>query len=867
MNRNMWRTTLREIRSSLARYLAIFAIIALGVGFFSGLKVSQEAFLDAGDRFIKENNMFDYRLVSTIGLTDEDVKEAEKLPGVEYAVPAYQAEAIIYDGLKESVSRFHSIDYKINTLSLKSGRMPEKTGEILADGRYFSSADIGKKITISDNNRPEDLDKFIIKEYEIVGTAFTPIYLNYERGTTSVGNGTVTSFFYVISDCFNMEAYTDIYVTMQEKYEIYSDEYREFIDSGKSVFESFLEERADIRYKALYSDAEKEINDNKQKLDDALQQFLQGGGLLEIGKEELEEKQQEYNNAKQMIEDAEKKLAEFKAPSTFILTRDENIGYVCFENDSGIVDGVAVVFPVFFFLVAALVCVTTMSRMIEEQRTQIGVLKALGYSSIVIMGKYIIYSGSAAITGCIGGFFLGCKVFPSIIWKVYGLLYGFSDIRYIFNVKLFLISLAVSLLCSVGTTWISCKKDLRMMAAQLMRPKSPKSGKRIFLERITGLWKKIPFLHKVSLRNIFRYRGRFIMMMLGIGGCTGLLVTGYGLSDSITEIADEQYTRIMIYDELITYSEVMDDDAIVEFKEKFNGKIESFMPIYQTSVDPVDTGAYRSLSLTVFASEEGWTDVILLHDQTGKQLDFPGIGEVILTSNVAKANSVKVGDKITFRDSDFNEFQLKITGICENYFNSYAYISRETYENELEKTTPFKSAFVCIKDGNDIHEAAAAFMDDENVSAVSVNADTREMFSKMMQTMNYIVILVISCAAALAFIVLYNLTNINITERIREIATIKVLGFYSGETAAYVFRENIALTAMGAVFGLPLGFALQRYVMSQIKIDMVTFDIHINGITYVYAILYTMAFALFVSGVMYFKLAKINMAESLKSVE
>ena len=928
MNRNMWKTTLREIRSSLGRYLAIFAIIALGVGFFSGLKVTKEAMLDSGDRFLKDNNMFDFRLISTLGLTDEDVEKAKLLSGVEAVYGAYQADAVVFDGEREYVARFHSLDEKINTVSITAGRLPEKAGEILADGRFFSPNDIGKTITISENNKQENIDSFSVSEYTVVGMGYSPLYLNYERGTTSVGNGSISYFFLVFPENFSMEVYTDIYLTLEDKFLIYTDEYKENIEVNKERIEQFLSERANVRYTKLYSEAEEKLNDAKKELDDAEEKLSEAKEKIENGKKEIAEKREEiegyeklfnetvgglteeqkeankdtiasywaqiedgkneldkaesditegekelaeklaeYENGKQEYQDGVKELENFKEPSTFVLTRSENVGYSCFENDSKIVDGIAVVFPVFFFLVAALVCVTTMSRMIEEQRTQIGVLKALGYSDSVIMGKYMIYSGSAAITGCIGGFFLGCKVFPAIIWKVYGLMYGFSEIRFVFNPILFVISLAVALLCSVGTTWISCKKDLRMKSAELLRPRAPKSGKRIFVERITWLWKRIPFLGKVSVRNIFRYKGRFVMMLLGIGGCTGLVLTGYGIRDSITEIADEQYTKILIYDEQINFTEEMNELSLSGFYDKHKKYITEFMPICQLSVDPVDTGAFRSANLTVLKSSDGWEKVLDLHDENGKRLSFPGNGEVILTANVAKMNKVKVGDTIIFRDSSYIDYRLKVSGICENFFNSYAYINAETYETAAGNEVPYKSAFVCINESEDLHEASADFMNDDKTGSVSVNADTRDMFSKMMQTMNYIVILVIFCAAALAFIVLYNLTNINITERLKEIATIKVLGFYAGETAQYVFRENFVLTLFGAIFGLPVGIALHRYVMYNIKIDMVTFDVHVNPISFVYAILYTFIFALFVDFVMYFKISKINMAESLKSVD
>lgn len=822
MNKSMWKTTLREIRSSLGRYLAIFAIIALGVGFFSGLKVTKDAMIETADDFLSENNMFDFRLISTLGFDDEDIESLRKTEAVEYVSGAYHADAIVNNGDNEFVAAFHSIDDKINTPALKAGRLPEKSGELIADGRFYQESAIGTKITISDTNTDETLGHFSCTDYTIVGLAYSPLYLNYERGTTSVGNGSVSYFYLILPEDFSMPAYTDAYVTLLQKEPLFSKEYDDLIDSPESY------------------------------------------GIS--AEERLEEKLSE------VMEQKYEKLAALYGmmvpkPVTYVLTRNENIGYTCFKSDSEIVNGIAVVFPVFFFLVAALVCITTMSRMIEEQRTQIGVLKALGYSAPVIMAKYMIYSGSAALLGCVSGFFLGSWAFPFIIWKVYDLMYGFCDIHFVFSAPLFIISLIVALICSIGTTYISCKKDLFQVSAELIRPKAPKNGKRIFLEHITFLWKHIPFLHKVSLRNVFRYKGRFVMMLLGIGGCTGLLITGFGLSDSITGIADDQYTRILIYDESVNFSHTMTIGELNDFQSRYKEDIKSFMPVYRTSVDPVDTGSIRSTNLIVLAHEDGWTEVLDLHEKNGDKLKYPGPGEVILTHNVAGINNVEKGDTITFTDSDFNRITLKISGICDNYFDSYAYIDAKTFESGFNKDVPYKSAFINIPEGTDLHEAAAAFSNDGSVSAVSVNADTLKMFSKMMQAMDYIVILVTVCAAALAFIVLYNLTNINITERIREIATIKVLGFYANETASYVFRENLVLTALGAVLGIPVGIWLHNFVMSQIKIDMVTFNIHINGISFVYAMIFTFAFALFVDIVMYFKLARINMAESLKSIE
>ena len=357
------------------------------------------------------------------------------------------------------------------------------------------------------------------------------------------------------------------------------------------------------------------------------------------------------------------------------------------------------------------------------------------------------------------------------------------------------------------------------------------------------------------------------MMLLGISGCMGLLITGFGIRDSISEIADAQYTQILIYDEAVNFAETMTPEALDGFKKEHSDIIDVFMPICQTPVDPVDTGSIRSVDLITLYSEEDWESVLDLHDKDGNKLLYPKDGEVILAHNVADVNNVGVGDTITLKDTDYNSITLKVSGICDNYFHAYAYISAETYEKGFNRQVPYRSAFISLKEGAEPHEAAASFMNEPQVTNVSVNVDTLDMFSQMMQAMDYIVILVLVCAAALAFIVLYNLTNINITERIREIATIKVLGFYANETASYVFRENVILTVLGAILGIPVGIWLHGYVMSNIKLDMVTFDVHINGISYLYSFLFTFAFAVIVDIVMYFKLARINMAESLKSIE
>lgn len=814
----MRRTTFREIKHSLGRYLAILAIIALGVGFFSGLCVTKTAMIKTANDYLSEQELYDYRMVSTLGLEDADVDDFSSLPGIEYAEGAYNADAVVNDKAGEYVAKMLSLSNTINKAALVTGRFPQTSGECVVDAKFLYTNPVGSTITIVDTNTDATKDSFRVKEYTVVGTVHSSLYLNYERGSSSVGNGVIKAFIYILPEDFNMDVYTDIYCTLSHQESIYSTEYNKLIKNNQKMMEETLQKCVDRRY---------------QELSEQLKPL---GLTVEV-------------------------------PNTYVLTRDSNVGYACFESDSDIVAGIARVFPAFFFLVAALVCVTTMNRMVEEQRTQIGVLKALGYSEITIMGKYIIYSGSAALIGCITGFLAGSYAFPKIIWMTYNLMYGFSDIEFFFDIKLFIIALIVSLICSVGTTLVSCRFELRCMAAELIRPKSPKNGERILLERVTFIWRRLKFLYKVSIRNVMRYKKRFFMMVLGIGGCTGLIITGFGIKDSIANIADRQYGEIQTYDYAITFQEEMDTEAIETFLNETADYLDECAIVMESSIDIIDGNKSCSLQLIIPQEQTDFDHFIHLGTVDGEDIPYPEDGEIVITENIADKYHIHVGEEILIRDSKMNEVTLKVAAICRNFFMSYGFVNKETYQSQMKEEPIYKAAYANTNDKTKLHEAAAYMLNLNEVSGVSVIKDTRDRFTQMLKSLDYIVVLVIICAAVLAFIVLYNLTNINITERIREIATIKVLGFYPGETASYVFRENVALTAIGALVGIPTGYALHSYVMNEIDIDMVRFDIHIQAASYWYAILFTFAFAVIVDAVMYFKLKRINMAESLKSIE
>ena len=1009
------RNTLREIKHSLGRYIAILAIVALGVGFFSGLKVSKTSMVNTGDAYLKKANFFDYRLICSYGFTTEDVSAITSESTVAQAEGSKWTDAICTqeDGT-DTVLRIHSVTANINKLTLTAGRMPESARECVADTRLYTKADIGSKIILSSANSDETMEDFTSDSFTIVGIARSPYYMNYERGTTSLGNGTLGGFIYTLEEAFNTEYYSEIFVTLDLPGKIYSSAYEDALSAARDSISALCENRGDARYESIRSEAQGKIdsareelskarsdyesekakadaelteaenklsesqteidsslaklNDTKSQLEskqtqldkgleevkaaaaqldtgwseaevqfdqkkaeleaaEAPQQYLDAlareryeaqqkyeAGKLEIqqkqeelnsmqqelntGKTQLDEAYQELNSAQKELDtkkaeyenskkDAHEKFLEAESeiksaeeeilkaqsdmeqiekPVCYTLSRNTNVGYACFENDSNIVEGIANVFPVFFFLVAALVCMTTMNRMIDEQRTQIGVLKALGYSKAAIMFKYIFYAGSAALVGCITGFAVGSYVFPRVIWKAYDIMYGFASLEFVFDIPLFIVSLAVSLLCSVGVTWLSCSKELSEAPAQLIRPRSPKAGKRILLERIPFIWNRMKFLKKVSIRNIFRYKKRLIMMILGIGGCTALLLTGFGIHDSIQGLAVQQYTEIQLYDYEVTFQDALTAESLAAFQDECNLETEDILPIYQGNADLQINNTSKSVYMIVPENAKYLGNFVDLHSKK-TTLPYPASGEALINRGLAEKFHIETGDTITLTDSNMNSFEFKVTGVFDNLVYNYVYISKETYKEQTGREPEYKTAFINADSDTDIYQKSAKLMNSELVSSVSVSQEIMDRIDKMMSSLNYIVIFVTISAAALAFIVLYNLTNINITERTREIATVKVLGFNGKETASYVFRENVLLTLMGAIVGLGLGIWLHAFVISQIKVDLVSFNVRILPISYILAVLLTLAFAGLVNFFMYFKTERINMAEALKSIE
>lgn len=812
----MKKAAVREIKGSFGRYFAILAIIALGVGFFSGVRITTPAMVNTINSFLDKHQLYDYRLLSTSGWSSED---AEVLAGFEDVITAessYSLDVIYnYKGGKENVLKTHSITNNLNTLEIVSGRMPQSPDECVVDADLNSVPPLGTSITLSSNNDDETLNSLSGSSFKVVGTVYSPVYINFERGTTSIGNGSVSGFVYMLPESFKMSRCSEIFVRFDHDYQIYSDEYNDFMNERLETWKKYTADQA-------------------EKSSDMF--------AAEMG------------------------LTQTQLPKTFVLDRNYNIGYSCFESDSEIVEQVARIFPLFFILVAALVCMTTMSRMIEEQRTQIGVFKAIGYSDSAIMGRYLFYSGSAALTGCIIGYAVGIFLFPGVIWMTYKLMYIAVPIKFVFDPVLAAVTIGASLLCSMAVTWLSCRHELTMTSASLMRPKSPKAGKRVFLEQVPFIWNHMKFLHKVSFRNIFRYKKRFFMMILGISGCTALLLTGFGLKDSISGFADMQYGDIVTADAEITFNAGEDGAIPDKITEDLDEKSGYYTFIHSSSWDLLYGGKVKSISLVVPESFDEMRNFMNFRDLDGKDIKLPGLNEAIVSNSVRERYGAEKGDIITLRDENMHEMNVKVTGVFENHVYNYIFISPETIETQLFSSVAYNGAYLKFKPGDDGSEVSSLSGTDD-VTSVILFKYLRTRMANMMSSLNYIVILIIFSAAGLAFVVIYNLTNINITERLREIATIKVLGFFRRETSAYVLRENLTLTAFGTAVGLGLGILLHKFVMAQIVVDLISFRTRILPMSFIFSAVLTFAFNFIVNLFMEIKLERINMAESLKSVD
>ncbi|MGN1311086.1 MAG: FtsX-like permease family protein [Clostridia bacterium] len=643
------------------------------------------------------------------------------------------------------------------------------------------------------------------------------------------------------------------------------------LQNGKNQLNQAKEElnKQEIQLTQTKTSTYAQIETARKQLQTSKQELAKGEQELNKNQEEFEQK---IKDAEKELADAKEKILEIEKPNWYILDRNSNSGYVSIIQDSDAIENIGKVFPVVFFVVAALISLTSMTRMVEEQRLQIGTLKALGYNKLQIMSKYIIYAGFATIIGSLLGMSVGFVLLPKIIWTLYGILYKIGTSLVIsFNMKYGLIGLILICICIIGATIYTVLKELKEMPAILMRPKAPKSGHRVLLEKIPFIWNRLNFSKKVTVRNLFRYKKRFYMTIIGILGCTALLVTGFGIKDSVSIIIPKQFENIFMYDFQIklkdSASEEEKDNLLKNLEQK--EEIEKIAKVYITSGTAIHENDSEEVQIIIPDDENTLDGIINIKDLNNKEKVKLTENEICLTDKAAQLLGVKAGDTITIKDNDNKQFELKISNIVENYVSHYIFMSKQTYENiyqEEYKTNIILTRNVDLETEKQ-DELTKAIMDNVAVSGVTNMKTTINQVNDMMNLLNYVVVVLIVASGLLAIVVLYNLSNVNISERKRELATIKVLGFYDKEVYKYVVNETIILTIIGIFLGLFFGYFLNFYIIETCEINMLRFSKYIAPQSYVYATIITIIFTIIVNIATYFALKKIDMIESLKSIE
>lgn len=808
-----------KIKDNYKRFLSLICMAFLGVGFYAGIQSSSPDMLKTLDNFYDENNVYDISVISNVGLTEDDLLKLSKIKNVELAINIQEKDTYLEIEENNYVVKLIEYNSQMNNVYIKEGRLPKNNNEVSVDNALLENNNLklGDNITIDG------------KKYSIVGNVISPLYFSAERPNSNLGSGKVDYYIYVYNGSLDLEAYSNIYITVKgaKKYLTNSDSYKKLINNVKKDIDLIKDKQQDIRYDELYSD------------------IIETSEMYGISIDE----------------------SKFIKPKWYIYDRLDNTSYKELINASDNLKKIGNIFPIIFFAISVLVSLISMMRMIEEDRVENGTLKSLGYNSFHITLKYVIYSLLATTIGSSVGAIFGSYMIPSVIWNIYKKIFFIPKFIYLLKSDYNALGLWICILCICGTSVIVCIKNLREVPANLMRPKAPKSGKKILLERINFIWKKLKFSDKITIRNIFRYKSRVITTILGIAGCTALILAGFGLKDSIKDVTDFQFNNIIKYDKLL-----MTNDSINQIdieKELLNDdKVENFTNVNTQNIKVLFNDEEQEVTMITPEDFNSISKSISLIDlKTNNVIDNISDNSCIISEKTAKLLDIDVGDKISILDNDNNKYDIKVSYIIKNYINQYLYINKNTYNN-LFKDYKINSILISLKDEDkNSKEFDKKYISNGYALTIVDNDDIKSSMNDMLSSIDSIVAILIIAAASLAFVVLYNLSNINISERKREIATLKVLGFYPSEVDKYINRETVLLTILGIGIGLLFGSYLSHFIISTCEPDYIMFDRHVYTLSYFYSLFITVIFTIIVTIVTHFNLKKINMVTSLKNVE
>lgn len=808
-----------KIKDNYKRFLSLICMAFLGVGFYAGIQSSSPDMLKTLDNFYDENNVYDISVISNVGLTEDDLLKLSKIKNVELAINIQEKDTYLEIEENNYVVKLIEYNSQMNNVYIKEGRLPKNNNEVSVDNALLENNNLklGDSITIDG------------KKYSIVGNVISPLYFSAERPNSNLGSGKVDYYIYVYNGSLDLEAYSNIYITVKgaKKYLTNSDSYKKLINNVKKDIDLIKDKQQDIRYDELYSD------------------IIETSEMYGISIDE----------------------SKFIKPKWYIYDRLDNTSYKELINASDNLKKIGNIFPIIFFAISVLVSLISMMRMIEEDRVENGTLKSLGYNSFHITLKYVIYSLLATTIGSSIGAIFGSYMIPNVIWNIYKKIFFIPKFIYLLKSDYNALGLWICILCICGTSVIVCIKNLREVPANLMRPKAPKSGKKILLERINFIWKKLKFSDKITIRNIFRYKSRVITTVLGIAGCTALILAGFGLKDSIKDVTDFQFNNIIKYDKLLMTNESINQIDIE--KELLNDdKVENFTNVNTQNIKVLFNDEEQEVTMITPDDFNSISKSISLIDlKTNNIIDNISDNSCIISEKTAKLLDIDVGDKISLLDNDNNKYDIKVSYIIKNYINQYLYINKNTYNN-LFNNYKINSILISLKDKDkNSKEFDKKYISNGYALTIVDNDDMKNSMNDMLGSIDSIVAILIIAAASLAFVVLYNLSNINISERKREIATLKVLGFYPSEVDKYINRETVLLTILGIVIGLLFGSYLSHFIISTCEPDYIMFDRHVYTLSYFYSLFITVIFTIIVTIVTHFNLKKINMVTSLKNVE
>lgn len=835
MNALTLKNLLREIKRTFTKFLSIFAICALGVAFFAGIRATSPDMKEAGDRLYNTYNLSDISVISTSGLTADNIRDLESIEGIQAVRASLFVDAMARGtGEKEKNLRLYSMpiklkseyaplidlipdygidtspEYEMNGVEIVSGRMPLNDTEIALDNTLEGSLvkQLGDEITLTTAGGSVTL--------RVVGFIRSPMYISlFERGTSSIGNGTSDGFAYASGNAISSLGTKLPVMSLLNTYYTRAD----IVISGKEGLSAYSDE-----YEAL-------VNEVTDRIED---------------------------------------YASTQSGTWYIQGRSGNPGYSDYSENTDRIAAVGDVFPLIFFIVAALVCLTTMTRMVEEQRIEMGTMKALGYGGWQIAMKYASYAMSACISGGVVGAIIGFKLFPYVIMKGYSIMYYLGKLETPYRADIAFMAIAAMAVCTAAATFSACYASLKEVPATLMRPKAPKAGRRVLLEKIPFIWKKLSFTSKVTVRNLFRYKKRFFMSVIGIAGSGALLVTAFGLNDSIFGIIEKQFGDIWQMDVQAYVYEAMPLADMQELlgKNPANDDFDSVMFCLDSQMECKNGGRSQSgVHLLGVESAGSMAGRINLHNG-GAPVTLDDSG-VVVTAKLAETLSIKAGDEINMRTGG-EDHLMRVIGIADNYVYHYVYITAAYYETVFGKAMQYNGFMGNLKDGltdETMDAMSSQLLSDSRMYTVRTIGSIYDSVWDSLSILNYVVLVLILGSGMLTFVVMLNLTNINIGERMRELATLRVLGFYDKEMYAYIFRENNALSVIGAFVGLLFGKIMHLFVIRTCEVDMVMFVRSAKPLSYVYAFALTIVFSLIVNLLMRPKVRAIDMVESLKSAE